>query len=55
MWGNKETLIAQKVGFSNNRGQLKNRDISGALYTLRIQYLDTQTQCEDGARDIRVL
>ena len=35
------------------RGQLKNHDISGALYTLRIQY--TQTQCEDGARDVRVL
>ena len=24
--------------FSYNRGQLKNPDISGALYTLRIQY-----------------
>ena len=35
--------------------QLKNRDISGALYTLRIQYSYTQTQCEDGARDVMVL
>ena len=38
-----------------NGSQLKNRDISGALYTLRIQYCYTQTQCEDGARDVRVL
>ena len=39
----------------NNGSQLKNPDISGALYTLRIQYSYTQTQCEDGARDVRVL
>ena len=32
-----------------------NPDISGALYTLRIQYWYTQTQFEDGARDVRVL
>ena len=38
-----------------NGSQLKNPDISGALHTLRIQYLYTQTQCEDGARDVRVL
>ena len=46
-----------RVGFimRNNGSQLKNSDISGALYTLRIQYLYTQTQCEDGARDVRVL
>ena len=25
--------------------------ISGALFTLRIQYEYTQTQCDDGARD----
>ena len=36
-----------------NGSQLKNPDIFGALYTLRIQYY-TQTQCEDGARDVRV-
>ena len=40
---------------TSNRGQLKNPDISGALYTLRIQYWYTQTQFEDGARDVRVL
>ena len=39
--------------FAYNGGQLKNPDISGALYTLRIQYSYTQTQCEDGARDVR--
>ena len=42
--------------FRNYKGsQLKNPDISGALYILRIQYSYTQTQCEDGARDVRVL
>ena len=34
---------------------MKNPDISGALFTLRIQYYYTQTECEDGARDVRVL
>ena len=41
--------------FVINGSQLKNPDISGALYTLRIQYSYTQTQCENGARDVRVL
>ena len=40
---------------NSNECQLKNLDISGALYTLRIQYSYTQTQCDDGARDVRVL
>ena len=41
---------------SSNGGQLKNPDIFGALYTLRIQYkYTTQTQCEDSARDVKVL
>ena len=39
----------------NNGSQLKNPDISGALYTLRILYSYTQTHCEDGARNVRVL
>ena len=38
-----------------NGSVLKNPEISGALYTLRIQYKYTQIQCEDGARDFRVL
>ena len=37
-----------------NGSQLMNPDISGALYTLRIQHLDTQTQREIGARESRV-
>ena len=45
------------ISFLNehNGSQLKNPDISSALYTLRIQHLYTQTQCEDGARDVRIL
>ena len=39
----------------DNGSQLKNLDISGALYTLGIQYKYTQTQREDGARDFRLL
>ena len=39
----------------HNGSQLKNPEISGALYTLRIQYSYTQTQCEDGARDVKLL
>ena len=39
----------------DNGSQLKNPDISGALYKLRIQYSYTQTQCGGGARDVRVL
>ena len=42
-------------GSNSNGSQIKNPDISGALYTLRIQYSYTQTQFEDGARDVRVL
>ena len=42
--------VAQFLG---NGSQLKNPDISGALYTLRIQY--QYTQCEDGARDVVLL
>ena len=41
--------------FYSNRGQLKNPAISGALYTSRIRYKYTETQCEVGARDVRVL
>ena len=41
--------------FKINGSQLKNPDIFGALKTLKIQYKYTQTQCEDGARDVRVL
>ena len=40
---------------SPNGSQFKNPDISGAPYTFRIKYWYTQTQCENGARDVRVL
>jgi len=51
-------VVIRKIitGVKNYNGsKLKNPDVSGALYTLRIQYSYTQTQCEDGARDVRVL
>ena len=38
----------------DNRSQLKNPDILGALYILRIQYKYAQTHCEDGAKDVKV-
>ena len=37
-----------------NGSQSMNPDIFGALYTLKIQYLYTQTRYEDGARDVWV-
>ena len=45
----------QNIHGIGNGSQLKNPDISGAPYTLRIQYSYTQSQCEDGARDVRLL
>ena len=34
-------------------GHIQNIDaISGALFTLRIQYEYTQTQCNEGAKDV---
>ena len=41
--------------YEGNGSQLKNPDISGALYTLGIQFKYTQIQFEDDARDVRVL
>ena len=32
----------------------KNVDISGALFLLRIQFKFTQTQCEEGTRDVNI-
>ena len=51
----KRSYRQREMSISNNGSQLKDPDISGALCTSRIQYSYTQTQCEDGARDIRVL
>ena len=48
--------VTENTDYPNSNGSvLKNPEISGALYTLRIQYKYTQIQCEDGARDFRVL
>ena len=38
----------------NNGGPLTNIDTTGVLLTLRINYEDTQTQCQDGAEDVNV-
>ena len=50
---NARTLYA-KNHWIFNESQLMNPDIFGALYTFRIHYKCTQTQFEDGARDVRV-
>ena len=47
-------MVFDSIKLYGNRGQLKNADISDALYTLRIQYQNTQTHLQDGARDVRV-
>ena len=49
------TPVLTFSAFSHNGSRLMNPDISWALYTLRIQYSYSRTQCEDGARDVRVL
>ena len=38
-----------------NQFNPNNVDISGALFILRIQYKFTQTQYEEGARDVNVI
>ena len=50
-----QSKIAIYYYLENNGSQLKNPDISEALYTLQIQYSYSRTQCEDGDRDFRVL
>ena len=52
--------IAACVGNEKNTGTVNYSklhytnvsDISGALFILRIQYFCTQTQCEEGGRDV---
>ena len=52
---NPDLFISTSISprLTNNGSHLKNPDISDALYTLKIQF--SYTQCEDGARDVRVL
>ena len=46
----------QNVGFEPvNGSQLKNPDISGAIFTSSLSIRILNSQCEDGARDVRVL
>ena len=46
------TFIDFHVHFISYNPHIPNIDaISGAPYTLRIQYECTQTQCDEGARD----
>ena len=40
---------------SYNGSQLKNPDISGALFTLSLSILILNSQCVEGARDVKVL
>ena len=54
-WKAKKVLIRDITKLIRNGSLLKNADISGALYTLRIQYEYTQIQFVDGARYVRVL
>ena len=47
---------AQDQGFKSlNGSQLKNSDISSAIFTLSLSILILNCQCEEGARDVRVL
>ena len=38
-----------------NESQLKNPDISGAIFTLSLSILILNSQCVEGARDVKVL
>ena len=39
----------------NNGSQSKNPDIPGAIFTLTLSILILNSQCVEGARDVRVL
>ena len=41
--------------YSVNGSQLKKSDISGAIFTLNLSILMLNSQCAEGARDVRVL
>ena len=43
------------ITFTSNGSQLKNPDISGAIFTLSLSLLILNSQCVDGARGVRVL
>ena len=41
--------------FQGNGSQLKNPEISGTIFTLNLSILILNSQCVEGARDVRVL
>ena len=45
----------KNFSFSGNGSQLKNPDISGAIFTLSLSIRILNSQCVVGARDIKVL
>ena len=47
------TLVT--TGADDNGSQLKNLDISGTIFTLSLSILILNSQCVEGARDVRVL
>ena len=53
-------LHREKAGLTsnlsiNNGSQLKNPDISGAIFTLSLSIRILNSQCVEGARDVRIL
>ena len=50
-----EVKIGNFEASTGNESQLKNPDISGAIFTLNLSILILNYQCIEGARDVRVL
>ena len=48
-------FFTEKFRFPSNESQLKNPDISGAIFTLSLSILILNSQCVEGARDVKVL
>ena len=51
----KETSSKKKSSKAHNGIQLKNPDISGAIFTLKLSILILYSHCVDGAKYVRVL
>ena len=49
------TFSIRFLGLKRNGSQIKNPDISGAIFTLSLSILILNSQCVEGARDVRVL
>ena len=48
-------LVETIIIFYYNGSQLKNPDISGAIFTLSLSILMLNSQCVERAKDVRVL